>query len=124
MRPSSDRWCPTVRHWHLVACLGYKRAYQALIEGRKIPAAECSLWAGQSGHQVRRLRSGSARVFEGLAERAPLALRYSKATARVPCAATLDACIRDEAALQNITIASPGRAPRRCGFLPEACAGL
>jgi len=52
--------------WHLVRAMGYKRAYQAIVEGRKIPAAE---WPrsrpGQPGHQVRRLHSSRARVCEG-----------------------------------------------------------
>ena len=51
----------------------------------------------------------TAAVFayaKGLAERAPLALRYSKQLARAAMCTTLQACIRDEAALQNITIAS------------------
>jgi 2-(1,2-epoxy-1,2-dihydrophenyl)acetyl-CoA isomerase len=87
--------------------MGYKRAYQAIIEGRRIPAAEC-LALGLA-NQVIRSESFMAAVLayaKGLAERAPLALRYSKQLARAAMCTTLDACIRDEAALQNITIAS------------------
>ena len=93
--------------WHLVRAMGYKRAYQAIIEGRKIPAAEC-LALGLA-NQVIKSAGFTAAVLayaKGLAERAPLALRYSKQLARSAMCTTLDACIRDEAALQNITIAS------------------
>jgi 2-(1,2-epoxy-1,2-dihydrophenyl)acetyl-CoA isomerase len=87
--------------------MGYKRAYQAIIEGRKIPAAEC-LALGLA-NQVVKSEGFAASVLayaKSLAERAPLALRYSKQLARSAMCTTLDACIRDEAALQNITIAS------------------
>jgi 2-(1,2-epoxy-1,2-dihydrophenyl)acetyl-CoA isomerase len=93
--------------WHLVRAMGYKRAYQALIEGRKIAAAEC-LALGLA-NQVIKSEGFTATVLayaKGLAERAPLALRYSKQLARSAMCTTLDACIRDEAALQNITITS------------------
>jgi 2-(1,2-epoxy-1,2-dihydrophenyl)acetyl-CoA isomerase len=93
--------------WHLVRAMGYKRAYQAIVEGRKIPAAEC-LALGLA-NQVIKSAGFTAAVLayaKGLAERAPLALRYSKQLARSAMCTTLDACIRDEAALQNITIAS------------------
>jgi 2-(1,2-epoxy-1,2-dihydrophenyl)acetyl-CoA isomerase len=93
--------------WHLVRAMGYKRAYQAIIEGRRIPAAEC-LALGLANQVVER-ESFPATVLayaKGLAERAPLALRYSKQLARGVMCSTLDACIREEAALQNITSAS------------------
>jgi 2-(1,2-epoxy-1,2-dihydrophenyl)acetyl-CoA isomerase len=93
--------------WHLVRAMGYKRAYQTIVEGRKIPAPEC-LALGLA-NQVVKSEGFTATVFayaKGLAERAPLALRYSKQLARSAMCTTLDACIRDEAALQNITIAS------------------
>lgn len=93
--------------WHLVHAMGYKRAYQAIIEGRKIPAAEC-LALGLA-NQVIKSEDFTATVLayaKGLATRAPLAMRYSKQLARSAMCATLEACIRDEAALQNITIAS------------------
>ncbi len=93
--------------WHLVRALGYKRAYQTIIEGRKMPAAEC-LALGLA-NQVIKSEGFPATVLayaKSLAERAPLALRYSKQLARSAMCTTLDACIRDEAALQNITITS------------------
>jgi 2-(1,2-epoxy-1,2-dihydrophenyl)acetyl-CoA isomerase len=93
--------------WHLVHAIGYKRAYQALIEGRRLSAAEC-LALGLA-NQVIKSEGFPATVLayaKGLAERAPLALRYAKQLARSAMCTTLDACIRDEAALQNITIAS------------------
>src|SRR5258708_5469689 len=93
--------------WPLVRALGYKRAYQAIIEGRKIPAGEC-LALGLA-NQVIKSEDFTAAVFayaKSLAERAPLALRYSKPLARAAMCTTLQAVIRDETALQNIPIAS------------------
>jgi 2-(1,2-epoxy-1,2-dihydrophenyl)acetyl-CoA isomerase len=93
--------------WHLVRAMGYKRAYQTIIEGRKIPAAEC-LALGLA-NQVTKSEGFQATVLayaKDLAQRAPLALRYSKQLARSAMCTTLDTCIRDEAALQNVTIAS------------------
>jgi 2-(1,2-epoxy-1,2-dihydrophenyl)acetyl-CoA isomerase len=87
--------------------MGYKRAYQTIIEGSKIPAAEC-LALGLA-NQVIKSEGFLATVLayaKGLAERAPLALRYSKQLARSAMCATLETCILDEAALQNITITS------------------
>src|SRR5260370_27456181 len=96
--------------WHLVHAMGYKRAYQAIIEGRKIPAAEC-LALGLA-NQVIKSEGFTATVLadaKGLAERAPLALRYSKQLARRAMRTPLDACIPDEAAPRKRTTASRDR---------------
>src|SRR5260370_14861203 len=63
--------------WHLVRAMGYKRAYQAIIEGRKIPAAEC-LALGQANQVIKSegLPSTVLAYAKSLATRAPLALRY------------------------------------------------
>jgi len=111
--------------WHLVRAMGYKRAYQAIIEGRKIPAAEC-LALGLANQVVKSAGFAAAVLAyaKGLAERAPLALRYSKQLARSAMSTTLDACIREEAALQNITIASRDSREAVASLLAKAHAGL
>jgi 2-(1,2-epoxy-1,2-dihydrophenyl)acetyl-CoA isomerase len=93
--------------WHLVRAMGYKRAYQTIIEGRKIPAAEC-LALGLANQVIKSegFLEAVLAYAKSLAERAPLALRYSKQLARSAMCATLEACILEEAALQNITITS------------------
>jgi 2-(1,2-epoxy-1,2-dihydrophenyl)acetyl-CoA isomerase len=93
--------------WHLVHAMGYKRAYQAIIEGRKISAAEClALGIANQVIESDDFAATAIAYAQGLAARAPLALRYSKQLARSAMCTTLDACIRDEAALQNLTITS------------------
>jgi len=93
--------------WHLVRAVGYKRAYQIIIEGRKIPAEEC-LALGLANQVIKSEGFFSTVLMyaKGLAERAPLALSFSKKLARSAMCSTLDSCIREEAALQNITIES------------------
>ena len=93
--------------WHLVHAMGYRRAFEAIVEGRKISAAECSaLGLANKVLASDGFLSAAIERAKGLTEGPPLALRYSKQLARAAMSSTLDACIREEAVLQNITIGS------------------
>lgn len=93
--------------WHLVHALGYKRAFEAIADGRKISAVDC-VALGLANHRFPHdgFDDVTHSYAQALAKRAPLALRYSKQIARNAMSDTLDATIRLEARLQNITMAS------------------
>lgn len=94
--------------YFLVRALGYKRAYQAAIEARKIPASEC-LEAGMAnkvvadGEAVQAAQDWAAE----LGKRAPLALRHTKALMRGAENQSFGDVFRAEAARQQQLIGSP-----------------
>lgn len=113
--------------WHLVRALGYKRAFEAIVDGQKIPAARC-LELGLANRVIPTdLFETEARAFaHSVAARAPLAVRYSKEIARAATCMSLDQIIALEAKRQHLTITSADakegaqaffekRAPRFCG---------
>jgi 2-(1,2-epoxy-1,2-dihydrophenyl)acetyl-CoA isomerase len=93
--------------WQLVQAMGYRRALQVLIEGRRLPAAQClsvglaNGVAADDGFQAT-VRAQAQR----LAELAPLAVQHTKRLARAAVSSTFAQTVRDEAAAQNLTFAS------------------
>jgi len=88
-------------HWHMVQALGYKRAYAAIIEAEKLPAADCAA----AGLVNRVVGAGEARQVAldwaaQLAQGAPLTMRHAKAVLRRAVTGTLDDTFADEARLQ------------------------
>lgn len=93
--------------WHLVHALGYKRAFEAIVDGHKIPAARCvELGLANKVIPVDGF-DAEARAFACLiATRAPLAVRYAKELARAATRSSLEQIIALEAQRQHITITS------------------
>ena len=69
--------------WLLSRAMGYRRALQTVVEGRKIPASEC-LSTGLANTVVpsEKLEAETRRFAESLAERAPKALATAKRVLR------------------------------------------
>jgi 2-(1,2-epoxy-1,2-dihydrophenyl)acetyl-CoA isomerase len=90
--------------WQLVNTLGRKRAYEVMLSGEKLSAQRCLDWG-----LVNRVVPGdelldAARSWaEALAEKAPLAMRYSKEALLFAQNHDLDATISFEAKLQGVT---------------------
>ena len=84
--------------WQLVRQLGYKRAYQAILEGHKIPAAQAVEWglANQVTADDTLLEDAKAWA-EKAAHAAPLAVRNVKHILRAATENDLSAVIDDEA---------------------------
>ncbi|MGJ8686209.1 MAG: enoyl-CoA hydratase/isomerase family protein, partial [Spongiibacteraceae bacterium] len=89
--------------WQLVNAIGYKRAIAIIVEGGKIPAAECvSLGLANKVVADEELRSAAQNWAEKLALGAPLAQRYSKQLARRSMEQSLEQAIDSEAYCQDI----------------------
>jgi 2-(1,2-epoxy-1,2-dihydrophenyl)acetyl-CoA isomerase len=93
--------------WHLVQELGYKRAYQLIIEAERLPAARCL----ELGLTNRVVPAGSAleeaRAWAGeLLQRPPLSLSFSKQVLRDAVDLSLDQTIVREAEYQHRAIGS------------------
>ncbi len=93
--------------WHLVRQLGPRRAFEMIAEGEKMPAATCV----EMGLANRVVPAGE--VLENalawaqkLADKAPLALRYSKQALREAMERSLPEMISVEGALQDLAGAS------------------
>ncbi|MBI3286241.1 MAG: enoyl-CoA hydratase/isomerase family protein [Burkholderiales bacterium] len=93
--------------WHLVRALGYKRAFEAIVDGHKIPAARC-VELGLANRVIPAdFFETDARAFaRSVATRAPLAVRYSKEIARAATSISLEQVIALEAKRQHLTITS------------------
>jgi 2-(1,2-epoxy-1,2-dihydrophenyl)acetyl-CoA isomerase len=93
--------------WHLVRQLGPKRAFEMIAEGEKMPAATC-VALGLANRVVpgAEVLDNALAWAAALAEKAPLALRYSKEALREAMKRSLPEMISYEAALQDITSAS------------------
>lgn len=93
--------------WQLVQAMGYRRALQVLIEGRRMAAAECLAMGLANGLAADDGFQATVRAqAQRLAELAPLAVQHTKRLARNAVSATLEQTVRDEAATQNLTFAS------------------
>lgn len=93
--------------WHLVHTLGYKRAFEAIVDGHKIPAARCVELGLANRILPADIFDAEARAFaRSIATRAPLAVRYSKEIARAATCSSLEQIIALEARRQHITITS------------------
>ena len=93
--------------WQLVQAMGQRRALAALIEGRRIGAAECVALGLANGccpaAELPALVQQRATDFAALA---PLAVQHTKRLARAAVAASFAQTLRDEAAAQNLTYTS------------------
>ena len=93
--------------WQMVRQLGYRRAFEAIIEGQKIPAAQAVAW-GLSNKMVadeslqQEARDWAAR----LAQAAPLSVRHVKKVLRAAMDQDLEATIDQESVRQNECIGS------------------
>jgi 2-(1,2-epoxy-1,2-dihydrophenyl)acetyl-CoA isomerase len=93
--------------WHLVNQLGYKRAFEMIVECEKMPAATC-LELGLSNRVVAAdtLPSATQAWAEKLSQGAPLAQAYIKQILKSVPGQSLAQTIDLEAELQNITTTS------------------
>lgn len=93
--------------WHLVHQLGRKRAYELIVGGEKLAAHRC-LELGLANRVVAAddLMREAQSWGEQLAEKSPLALRYSKAALNKAMQNDLADQISYEAYLQNICFVS------------------
>ncbi|MGB1147893.1 MAG: enoyl-CoA hydratase/isomerase family protein [Alphaproteobacteria bacterium] len=93
--------------WQLVRQLGYRRAFQAIAEGQKIPAATCVDW-GLANRMVadEALQEEALAWGAQMAAAAPLALRNVKKILRAAMESDLSSVINDEAVRQNECITS------------------
>jgi len=93
--------------WHLVNKLGYKRAFEMIVEGEKMPAKTC-VELGLANRVVpnEKLATVTQAWAENLAAGAPLAQKFSKEVLKKALSMTLSEVIDLEASRQNITITS------------------
>lgn len=93
--------------WQLVQAMGYRRALQVLIEGRRLPAAECLSMGLANGVTTDDGFHAAVRAqARRLAELAPLAVQHTKRLSRAAVSSTFAQTVRDEAAAQNLTFTS------------------
>lgn len=87
--------------WHLVRTLGYKRAYQLMIEAERITAKRCvELGLANKVVPSDRLEEETKTWAEKLVKRAPLALGLTKKSLYHAMESNLGEVISNEAALQ------------------------
>lgn len=93
--------------WQLVRVLGRKRAYEMMISGEKVSAAKC-LDLGLCNRVVEddALVESALEWAGELADKAPLALQYSKKSLAFAAENDLAAVISNEASLQHICVDS------------------
>ena len=93
--------------WHLVRQLGPHRAFEMIADGEKMPAATCVSWGLANRVVPAEEVLPHALAWAGrLAEKAPLALRYSKQALREAMERSLPEMISEEARLQDLAGAS------------------
>ena len=93
--------------WQMVRQLGYRRAFEAIIEGHKIPAAQAVAW-GLSNKMVadESLQQDARDWAAQLAQAAPLSVRHVKKVLRAAMEQGLEATIDQESVRQNECITS------------------
>lgn len=93
--------------YQLVRQLGYRRAFQVIAEGQKIPAERCLEW-GLANRVVadEALQDEALAWAKQMAQAAPLALRNVKRILRAATEQDLSTVINDEAVRQNECITS------------------
>jgi len=106
--------------WLLARQLGYHRAYQLCIESERVPAQRC-LELGLANRVVPtgELDARSLEWAESLAERAPLALAYTKLAMRAAMDMSFTETIAYEARLQNACIGSEDAREGVAAFLAK-----
>lgn len=88
--------------WHLLHQIGRKRAFEVIASGEKLSAARCvELGLANRVVPAESLLVEAQRWASELAQKAPLALRYSKQALTAVTAMNLDDAISYESALQN-----------------------
>lgn len=93
--------------WQLVRTLGYKRALQMVVEGEKLPAADCvSLGLANRVVKDGEVVEASQELAARLAEGAPLAQQHAKALCKAAMLNSLPDMIDREAQCQNACITS------------------
>lgn len=106
--------------WHLVQALNFRRAYQAIIESRKLGAQEC-LAVGLA-NQIIQGEDFAAQVqayARSLVRRAPLAMRHGKQLARAAVTATLRDIFAAEAEVQTVLAESQDAQEAKAAFLEK-----
>ena len=106
--------------WHLVQALGYRRAYQAIIESRKLAAQECL----DVGLANRVLEGDDFRLqvqahAESLARCAPLPVRHSKQLVRAAVTGSLPELFSAEAEIQSVLAESQDAREAQAAFLAK-----
>lgn len=93
--------------WQLVEALGRKRAYEFITSGERVSAQRC-LELGLANRVVpaAELMAAAQEWAEGLADKAPLALKYAKQSVAKMRGLELADAISYEAALQNRLVRS------------------
>ncbi len=93
--------------WHLARTIGRKRAYELMVSGDKLPAEKC-LALGLCNRVVaaERLLTETLAWAAELADKAPLSLRYTKASLNAAMENDLGDTISHEARLQDKCITS------------------
>lgn len=93
--------------WHLARTIGRKRAYELIVTGEKLPAARC-LELGLCNRVVPtdRLLDETRAWAREIAGKAPLSLRYAKASLLTATERDLGASYSREAELQRLCVES------------------
>lgn len=93
--------------YHLMNSMGYRRALEAIVEGRSLPASDClTLGIANRVHPADALDSETQAWAESLAARAPLATAAAKRVLRAMGGTGFADVVRAEAAEQNKLIRS------------------
>ncbi|NIB41694.1 enoyl-CoA hydratase/isomerase family protein [Pseudomaricurvus alkylphenolicus] len=89
--------------WHLVQQLGYRRAYEMVIEGEKMPADTClQLGLANAVVPADSLLEYTQNWGQRLSKKAPLALGYSKEALQMALLMDLSDTIDIEGKIQNV----------------------
>ncbi|MEM1113142.1 MAG: enoyl-CoA hydratase/isomerase family protein [Pseudomonadota bacterium] len=93
--------------WHLVRILGQKRAMEVILTGERLHGQRCLDWGLCNRVEPLENLLAAARDWAAeLAEKAPLALRYSKESVAAAAQLSLPEVISNEARIQNTCISS------------------
>lgn len=94
-------------HWFLAQQVGYKRALELIVGGEKLPAATCvELGLANRVEPADELLANTVAWAEELAQKAPLAVRYSKRALKEAMSTSFNESLVTEAALQAVVSAS------------------
>lgn len=106
--------------WQLLRHLGYQRAFQLIVEGGRLSAHDC-LEAGIVNKLVPadQLMDEVQSWAEGLAQRAPVALREAKQLLRSAASMTYSETVALEAKTQNICISTQDAAEAVQAFMEK-----
>lgn len=106
--------------WHLVNAMGYRKALEAAVLGRKIPAQEClSYGLINSIAAPDQLMNSANTLAKTISEKSPLAVRKTKEVIRASTRLDLSATVDLEARVQNSLTASKDYAEARTAFIEK-----